>query len=174
MYRKWLRKHNLRTCGGSTWKITIKNYYFLVRLSTMILNPSAPFWLTSYPFNVVLDLANQLEMLAYFFRSTSTDLTRQKNKIKIKYIFLFIGKKILPAVRRGCQIEENRCNTSNVETEATRAKSATVTESPAAHGEDPKNISKNASASWSFFSFSSVFGTPANIHGYYIYIHTYI
>lgn len=56
--------------------------------------------------------------------------------------------------------------TSKVEMEATKAKSATVTVLPATHGDDVKNISKNASASWIFFSLSSVFGTPANIHGY--------
>jgi len=54
-----------------------------------------------------------------------------------------------------------------VEMEATKATSATVTESPAAQVEDPKNISKNVSASWIFFSLSSLFGTPAKIHGYY-------
>lgn len=51
--------------------------------------------------------------------------------------------------------------------EATKAKSATVTESPAAQVEDPKKMSKNPSASWIFFSLSSLFGTPAKIHGYY-------
>jgi len=50
--------------------------------------------------------------------------------------------------------------------EATKAKSATVTESPAAQVEDPKKISKNPSASWIFLSFSSLFGTPAKIQGY--------
>lgn len=54
-----------------------------------------------------------------------------------------------------------------VEMEATKATSATVTESPAAQIEVPKKISKNVSASWIFFSLSSLFGTPAKIHGYY-------
>jgi len=54
-----------------------------------------------------------------------------------------------------------------VEMEATKATSATVTESPAAQVEDPKKMSKNSSASWIFFSLSSLFGTPAKIHGYY-------
>lgn len=57
-------------------------------------------------------------------------------------------------------------NTSKVEIEATKAISATVTESPAAQAEDPRKISKKASASWIFFSLSSLFGTPAKIHGY--------
>jgi len=53
-----------------------------------------------------------------------------------------------------------------VEMEATKAISATVTVFPAAQVDDPKKISKNPSASWIFFSLSSLFGTPAKIHGY--------